>query len=410
MNIKKVAAVGAAFGLAAAGLAVAIPASANPVGNSDGYVLAGSDTIQDVVSALANGYTVSGVNVRATANGHVLTSFDAFPNTFGTPGELVETKPFGPYFERPSGSGGGISALSSSIGDSTQNGATGSYNWTTNGHTYSIQGQVDLARSSAGPVSNAAGDLEFVPFARDAVDFAIYFGSAVSNTDKTTVEGWGASDIASLLNSSTGTEALTGSDVVAGFLPQSSSGTRQFYTTLLGLPGGKNFAPGSSSVAFSSTYAENDGIAIAAFAAAANTLSIAGTDASHLIVVAPFSVAQYTAQFNGIAPSNTTAGLVLGTPFGTAPVTLAAGKVTPNVAYYHDTTWGRDTYIVVPYAKYNPSSPTYDADLAQALDPENDSSLISFYDDDLDITPVGLVKQTFGFLEPLGVPTRAYHN
>lgn len=75
MNKKKFIAVDAAVGLAATLMTVSPAANAEPVAN--GPVIVGSDTLQDVLNALANGTTISGGNVRSTAGGSFAASFDA---------------------------------------------------------------------------------------------------------------------------------------------------------------------------------------------------------------------------------------------------------------------------------------------------------------------------------------------
>ena len=57
MNKRKFIAAGAAVGLAATLFAVAPAANAEPVSD---YAVVGSDTLQDVLNALANGTTISG--------------------------------------------------------------------------------------------------------------------------------------------------------------------------------------------------------------------------------------------------------------------------------------------------------------------------------------------------------------
>ncbi|MEL4382865.1 hypothetical protein, partial [Shewanella algae] len=90
-----------------AGMASA--ANADPI--TDGYSIVGSDTLQDAVSALANGTTITGASVKVSGSGKSLASWDAF--TLGVAGGVgsIQTKAFGPVFDRPNGSGAGRNAL-----------------------------------------------------------------------------------------------------------------------------------------------------------------------------------------------------------------------------------------------------------------------------------------------------------
>src|SRR6185369_13993428 len=92
VKIKKSIAVAAALGIALSGVALAAPANADPVSNS--YVLAGSDTLQDVVNALTTGTSVTGSLVRVVASNTTIASYDAFGSN------AIQTKPDGPFFGR----------------------------------------------------------------------------------------------------------------------------------------------------------------------------------------------------------------------------------------------------------------------------------------------------------------------
>jgi hypothetical protein len=91
------------------------------------------------------------------------------------------------------------------------------------------------------------------------------------------------------------------------------------------------------------------------------------------------------------------------TGFAEAPVTGTGVNMVPNAAYYANSTWGRDTYLVVEYARVNPTDPKYDADLAAALDPAisdslaNTSSTLS--------SKSGYWKKKFGLLAPASSTT-----
>ncbi|MFX5622677.1 hypothetical protein ABTE00_21215, partial [Acinetobacter baumannii] len=76
MKLKRIVAFGAAVGVALAGAGMASAANADPI--TDGYSIVGSDTLQDAVSALANGTTITGTSVKVSGNGKSLASWDAF--------------------------------------------------------------------------------------------------------------------------------------------------------------------------------------------------------------------------------------------------------------------------------------------------------------------------------------------
>lgn len=362
MKIKKLLAFGIVAGLALATFAATVPALADPVSNS--YVLVGSDTLQDSANALVNGSTLTGSEVRIKANGSTLASYNAFGST------TIQTKPNGPFFTRPSGSGEGVKALSASI-------------QSTSYKSVSIGGQVDIARSSSGPGSNASdsGKLLYVPFGRDAVSYAYYDDGSGALANLT------AAQLKSAYNGDTVT---VNGVTVKPLIPQSSSGTRKFFLSAIGV---SSDATCSLASCTTSTLAEND----------ASVLTTAGQ-------IIPFSSASWIAQSNGAAPStiSSTSSVLLGSPDGTAPFTGTGSNLVPSSGFYSSTTWGRDTYLVVEYARVNPSDAKYDAVLSNLVDPESATSLTSF-DASPAPTTAGAVKLEFGFLAPsTQVPTRAY--
>ena len=338
MKSKKVIAFGAILGTAAIGcLAFAVPASADPVSNS--YVLAGSDTLQDSTNALINGTGITTSNVRVLA-------------AFGS--ASIQTKPGGVYFARPAGSGDGVHALQASI-DGTSFSISGNST-----PAVPIPGAVDIARSSGGPTNpNASGRLAFVPYGRDAVSYAYKGGSAALASIPT-------ADLKLIYQCDATTLAAYGTPTPV--LPQTSSGTRKFFLTAIGSP-----ALGScvvNGVRAGDAVQENDGSQI---------------NANEII---PFSVASYYAQSTNVA-QNRTNGSTLGTPLG-ATTPLSAGA--PNPAYYSDTHWGRDTYLVVEFARL-----ATDPGLAALVDPTKAKSLTNFSSGN---ATAGAVKAKYGFLAP----------
>lgn len=376
MNLrKKLVAAGAALGIVIAGAAVAAPANAEPVSNS--YVLVGSDTLQDVVNALANGSTNNPANalVRVKAGSSFLGAYDAFGSA------TIQTKPNGPYFPRPNGSGAGINALIASINNITYLGSASP-----------IGGQVDIARSSSAPGSNAStsGDLLYVPFGRDALGY-IYKGDA--SWTQATKDAFASLTAAQLKDIYDGNTASLNGVAVKPRLPQSASGTRSVFLTKIGLAG--TATPSTVPAADNTPQgpAEND----------ATVLTQAGE-------IIPFSAASWIAQANGAAAINTTtaANVVYANADGLAPFVTTSGKLAPNAPYYASN-WGRDTFLVVEYARTvatYPSGPNagqpnprYDAKLAALVNSAGigQSSLVT---NAASGSSVGAIKRSYGFLAP----------
>jgi ABC-type phosphate transport system substrate-binding protein len=364
--MKKVVALGAAVGVALAGLGLALPANAEPVSN--GYVLVGSDTLQDSTNALLNGTSVGGAPVRVTSAGSTLGSFDAFGST------AIQTKSGGQYFGRPAGSGAGVTALRASI----------------TGNAYSgnpavparvITGQVDIARSSSGPGGNAntSGLLAYVPYGRDAVAYA-YNGTNSDLANLTTAQ------LKQIYEAST--PVTIGTTVVKPRIPQNGSGTRSFFLSAIGVTTLGSTVPDSNN-----TTPENDA-------------SILGADE-----IIPFSAASWVAQSNGATGINTIAApsaatVKLGNPNGVAPFTGSGTALVPNTAFYSAAPFGRDTYLVVEYARIDSSSTKYDANLFNLLDPSKTQSLTNT---GTFASTTGAAKRKFGFLAPSSTTiVRAY--
>ncbi|WP_295836975.1 hypothetical protein [uncultured Microbacterium sp.] len=354
MKLKKLVAMGAACGIAIAGFSIATSASAEPVSNS--YALVGSDTLQDSVNAITNGTKLTGTLVRVTSNNKTLGNFDAFGST------AIQTKQGGAFFGRPAGSGAGVNALRASITGNTYSGNPAV-------PARQILGQVDIARSSGGPGKNADGNglLAYVPYARDAVGFAY----------KSSDAAWASLTPAQLKSIYECTTTTVGSTPVKPRLPQNGSGTRTFFLGAIGNP-----TLGSCVTDANGTTPENDA-------------SVLGTN--DLI---PFSAASWIAQANGATGVDTTANS--GASFGSAvsgqvAFTGTAPSLVPNADYYKDATFGRDTYLVVEYARIVSSDAKYDAGLANLVNPTVTNSLTSFGSLS---SSVGAVKKKFGFLAP----------
>ncbi|MFG6403654.1 substrate-binding domain-containing protein [Microbacterium sp. P04] len=358
MKLKKIAALSAAFGLVLSGVGLATAASAEPVSNS--YVAVGSDTLQDSMNALTNGTSASGTFVRVSAGGLSVGNYDAF----GSP--AIQTKPNGVYFARPNGSGAGRDALRRSLDGNP---------FSVQGNTTparAIAGQVDIARSSGGPGSgttDANGRLLYVPYARDAVAYAYKGGTAA----------WANITPAQLKAIYEGTLTSIDGVNIKPRLPQTSSGTRTFFLGAIAVTNPAGVADASNT-----TVPENDA-------------SVLGDGE-----IIPFSAASWIAQANNVSGVNTIAtatGVSLGSPVaGQAPFTGTAPALVPNSGFYSNTTFGRDTYLIVARSRVQQAftyagSPAYDPALSTLV-----TSLTNFGNAP---TSAGAVKRKFGFLAPL---------
>lgn len=360
-NIKA-AAICAVVGVALAGVAIASPANADPVSNS--YTLVGSDTLQDVSNALVNGTSISGASVKVLAStGATLGSFDAFGSA------AIQTKQGGGYFGRPNGSGDGVKALSRSIDGAPYTAASGL------AAAAVITGQVDIARSSSGPGSaaNASGVLAYVPFGRDALSYA-YNGTSATLGSIT------AAQLTQIYSCVAGANVINGV-TVQPVLPQSGSGTRKFFLGAIGVTDNAALVSCVTNNGANPTYAsvnENDGTALAAGQ------------------IAPFSVASFVSQANNAA-QNRIGSAQLGTPTGLAPYTGTGSALVPNASYYSNATFGRDTYMVVEFARIDSTDAKFEQPLADLVNPSKTKSLTNF---GAGPTTSGAVKTKFGFLAP----------
>lgn len=250
----------AAAAVAVLAFSAAAPAYADPSGFKP-IVGVGSDTTQDVVSGLANVIPEIG-------------NYEAI----GT--ATIQTRSGGPVFTRPNGSTDGVKALSASVNN------TGTRTWPATGGV-DITGQIDFARSSSAPSSSFPGtDLTYIPFARDAVTFAV---NAASDFPRDIAWGNASQDSISpapftLRNIYRGAvttyvDADFNSVTIRPIIPQQGSGTRAFWLSALGFT--ETTIIGTPSTDIGNTAQEHTG-----------TYILNPGD------IAPFSIAQYIAQGN----------------------------------------------------------------------------------------------------------------
>ncbi|MEO5920012.1 MAG: hypothetical protein ABIQ01_02605 [Pseudolysinimonas sp.] len=382
MKSKKLVAIGATAVVALAGIAfTGAPAFADPVG--DGLSIVGSDTLQDAVSALANGTTITGSSVKVSGNGLVLGSWDAF--TLGVTGGVgkIQTKPFGNVFDRPNGSGAGRTALLRSIG---YNGGSGT-NYIYNG--VNVQDQVDLARSSSRGTVVAGGVLTYVPFGQDAISFMYKVGTdGDGDGDAAAAATWISdltlNELTALYTSTTGSPVtVSGTDYVVKPLGlQSSSGT---WTSFLSKIGVTTTSLGSGVDTRGNTIPENDGAVL--------------TPTVDQVQIIPVSVANYIGQANNAARINTMAGASVGSIDGVAPITGSAPNLAPSTVFYNSPTWGRTVFIVVPTAKITSGNPAYNQGVFDLTNPASLTSLTYWGASGSPATSKA-VKLRFGFSAP----------
>lgn len=268
MNKKfwRLGVVGAA--VAATVALTALPASADPSGFTT-LSGTGSDTTQDVMNGVASQVPAIG-------------SYDAIGSA------TIQVSAGGPTFDRPNGSSAGIQALSASIN------STGSKVW----HGVDITGELDFARSSSGPSSSFPGStLTFIPFARDAVTYAVSAGSDFPKNVPLGSAAAAAGNPGAMtlwnIYHCTRTTFVNAAGVpitINPLIPQSGSGTRSFWLGRVGLT--EATIP-SCVTSLGDTVQEHNG----------TKLTGPGD-------VVPFSIAQYIAQGNHQAIADDT-GVVI---------------------------------------------------------------------------------------------------
>lgn len=368
MNKKKLIAAAAAFGVAASLCAIAPAANAEPV--SPGYVAVGSDTLQDVMNALANGTSITATTVRATANGQFFGNFDATePHYNGTANTIaIQPKAGQGAMGRPNGSGDGINALKASI-----NGTS----YTTGGVTTTPTGLVDIARSSSKRSLVAAGQLLAIPFGRDAFTYAYKDATSSPALQNLTLQ-----QLKEIFECSLTT---VGGEAVTPVIPQAGSGSRKDFLKIIGVDpsGGGALGTDSSCVKVGQ---EHDSRALLENE------------------IMPISAAQWVAQNTGAGVSRIGADVVVGTPIaGVSAVTGTGTSMVPNQAYYDDDTWGRDTFLLVENARVTPGDAKYDARLADLVGTGSGKlGHIGTSTSNFGLAPgsTSAVKKKFGFLRP----------
>jgi hypothetical protein len=340
-----------------------VPAGADP-GFTSSYAAVGSDTIQDVMDALAGAEPYPGCDLTGGSDYYVplhssvatgsktISSFDAIPcgGSSAAPG-CISTKLGGPSFDRPNGSGNGIAALSHAVDPTPANNTWQAPVNSCTGAPVNVAGQIDFARASRGPNNTTTNALTYIPFSRDGLSYAYIQHGTQDITHLTTAQ------LTSLYSSVSGTINV-GGDTVRACLANTGSGTTGFWLGAIGVTQAQAVAAATAACGFVSPGVEENGGD--AFLAAANAIN--NTDD----FVIDFSAGSWIAQANLVAIDRTSAaraaGVDLGNPdqiggVGAKPYTGVPGSETPNATYYNFSsgstlgTYGRNLYVVVPTAK-----------------------------------------------------------
>jgi len=375
------------------------PASADPASGVmyGDLVGTGSDTTQDVMNGISNA-----LGTNADTGNRYIASYDAAPGTGNgsvagdcntVRDKITPQLTGGPTFVRPNGSGNGRDTLRAAIGQAAS-ASVKSFACVSSGgasatlQATDIRGAVHFARSSGGPAAadtTPLGAVAYVPFAKDAVTYAVSpnseipeltFGRAAVVTNVGGVTGKVESTLFAIytckatkvVNPATGPNFLAngdyvaaGSDVVTNlniYVPQSGSGTRSFWIGKFGVAESDITTPTSKGscikdvIAGSSPSAgvqEHSGLAV-------------GTDNYG---ITPFSIPQFVAQSNG-APGVTSRinGAVLRAVGGVAPTVTVGSVLKTNTAFTTSTAssmLGRLVYNIVPTRELdNPASLTHE--------------------------------------------------
>jgi ABC-type phosphate transport system substrate-binding protein len=282
--VGAVAAAGLLTGTVCGSVAVADPSGSPTFRQLAGV---GSATTQGVMNGLSNAITINGTKV--------IGSYDALGSANITTKDPATTP--GCTIARPNGSGAGRTALSNSL--------------------QAANGCLDFSRSSSLNLSAATPGLTYVPFAVDAVTYAITPTSAVPRK-------LSLNDLKSIYHCDPNFVGTAPNFSLTVYLPQAGSGTRAFWESTMGITDADVVAgvyPCIKDTKNGAIVEEHDGRVL--------------DDNS----IAPFSIAQYNAQ-----SSQTIADLrgraILGTIDGIAPTSL-------------NTSFGvkRDVYNVIPTSK-----------------------------------------------------------
>ena len=342
------------FGISVGAAALLVGALAVPAANADPAVDTygtlvglGSDTTQDVANGLAT-----------AIGGNKLASYDAFGSS------TVTTRNGGVAVPRGSGSGPGRDLLRVSIGQIGNATIAVAPSGTAAVTGANSIGLVDFARSSSGPAAadtRQDGVLTYIPFARDAVSVAVdpdsplavvpfELGSSATagNTAPTLYNVYRGDVKYAYVSGTAGSYVYVGvgltSTAPAGatayaiqpLLPKSGSGTRSYFIGKIGLTEAVIATQPAGTI--KATYGagldvqEHDGSAID----------------GDLTAIAPFSIAQWVAQANGVQGVTDRRHGVVVLGLDGKPATTGSGTSFATNPQFAAMT--RDVYNIVPTA------------------------------------------------------------
>lgn len=349
----------------------------------------GSDTTQDVMNGISVALGRAANGLWKLASYDATWSADATPATSGT----IQTKSDGnTAIGRPNGSGDGLESLSVSIGQTATHTGTrfggAASTWASDGGVNDVIGDIQFSRSSSGPTIVADGVVSYVPFAKDAVGYAISANSVMpaltvgSSSDAANVGGVTPSSLwaiyncsatriitktgvtTKLVNNSYTLQAGESSTRIRAYLPQSSSGTAKFWQ---GATGAK-FANPTPANLFNCVerkkFVAGDAGDVSGgdntFTSGADYTGIEVQEHSGLAVqndpgaITPFSIPNWVAMSKGLpGVTDRRYGAVLGVLNGVNPTsTIAGGILTLNPAFLtnqYTSYVTRTVYNVVPY-------------------------------------------------------------
>lgn len=282
MEKKKLLALIGAVGVAVTLALTSSPAQADPTGSPTyrDLVGVGSDTTQGVLNGLSE--------VVVNGSTKLIGSYDAVPLGSTITTKDPSTTPACQNLNRPSGSGAGVTALVNSI-------AAGN-------------GCIQFARSSSNNSASYAGKaLTYIPFATDAVSYAVRSDSTISKKLTT-------AQLTAVYNCAAGANFKP-------LLPKFGSGTRSFFLAQLGFADSAGFTSSANHTcivevdATSAPLEENVGTLL--------------TDPKH---IAPYSIAAYLAQVNAVVP-DVHGKALLGQINGVAPALLNTSSTMVRTVY-----------------------------------------------------------------------------
>jgi len=336
MKVSAFARIGAGAGIGALVLAgLALPAQADPAPGTFGKLAGlGSDTTQDVSNGLA-----------LEIGQGLLASYDA-----SGPTVTVTTRAGGKAIPRANGSGAGRDLLRAAIGQTETASIAVLDSPTVQVSTADVVGEIQFARSSSGPSAADLTDdgvLAYIPFAKDAVSYAVAPNSVIpANLTKTQVTAIFKGELTKVVVNG-GTTTLQGPSYVPSggdevtqittFIPQAGSGTRSYWLGQVDITEAQITAgtyPNILAVDF-------DGLGVQEHKGAA---LVSGTEAQNKGTIVPFSIAQWVAQGNAKS-TDFRAGALIGGVNGQPATTGTAGSYVLNPAF---DAYTRPVYNIVP--------------------------------------------------------------